>query len=66
MSHTLDDNIDICPHCGSVKEPWFSRTVPMGYICVDCGNDVNVETLDDMQYEVHKINNLVLVRSHLR
>lgn len=30
-----------CPHCGSEKEPWFSRCEPMGYHCQDCGKDVD-------------------------
>jgi len=28
---------DKCPHCGSEEEPYFSRVVPMGYYCPDCG-----------------------------
>ena len=28
-----------CPHCGSLKDPWFSRVEPMGYVCQDCGKD---------------------------
>ena len=28
-----------CPHCGSLKDPWFSRVEPMAYVCEDCGND---------------------------
>jgi len=30
-----------CPHCGSLKDPWFSRVIPMGYHCQDCGKDVD-------------------------
>ena len=30
-----------CPHCGSFKDTWFSRTEPMGFICPDCGRDVD-------------------------
>lgn len=30
-----------CPHCGSDKGTWFSRTEPMGDICEDCGKDVD-------------------------
>ena len=25
-----------CEICGSNKDPWFSRTEPMGYYCEDC------------------------------
>lgn len=30
---------DPCPHCGSLKDPWFSRSMPMGYYCQDCGKE---------------------------
>ena len=30
-----------CPHCGSTKGTWFSRTEPMGHFCEDCGKDVD-------------------------
>ena len=30
-----------CPHCGSQKDPWFSRVIPMNYHCQDCGKDVD-------------------------
>ena len=30
-----------CPHCGSTSGTWFSRSLPMGYICNACGNDVD-------------------------
>jgi uncharacterized protein (UPF0212 family) len=33
-----------CPHCGSDKDPFFSRVEPMGDHCPDCGKDV-----DDVQ-----------------
>lgn len=29
-----------CRQCGSFKDPWFSRELPMGYICQDCGKNV--------------------------
>lgn len=32
---------DPCPHCGSLKDPWFSRVLPMSYHCQDCGKDVD-------------------------
>jgi DNA-directed RNA polymerase subunit RPC12/RpoP len=32
-----------CPHCGSTKDTWFSRTEPMGFVCPDCGRDVDEE-----------------------
>jgi predicted RNA-binding Zn-ribbon protein involved in translation (DUF1610 family) len=28
-----------CPHCGSLKDPWFSRVLPMSYHCQDCGKN---------------------------
>lgn len=34
------DEIDRCRHCGSTKDPWFSRSLPMGYFCQDCGKEV--------------------------
>lgn len=30
-----------CPHCGSSKDPWWSRSEPMGYFCEGCGRDVD-------------------------
>jgi predicted RNA-binding Zn-ribbon protein involved in translation (DUF1610 family) len=30
-----------CPHCGSDKDTWFSRTEPMGDHCPDCGKMVD-------------------------
>ena len=32
-----------CPHCGSSKGFWWSRSEPMGYICEGCGFDVNLK-----------------------
>lgn len=32
---------DRCPHCGSTEDPYWSRIVPMGYFCPDCGKDQN-------------------------
>lgn len=26
-----------CRHCGSDKGSWFSRTIPMGNFCENCG-----------------------------
>jgi len=36
-----------CPHCGSFREPWFSRTEPMGNYCGNpmCGKNID-EVLD--------------------
>jgi len=31
----------VCPHCGSDKDPFFSRIEPMGFYCRDCGKDVD-------------------------
>ena len=42
-----DKNEDYkCPHCGSTKGFWFDRTMPMAYVCKDCGEEV-----DDMEGE---------------
>ena len=30
-----------CPHCGSDKGAWFSRTIPMGNFCESCGECVD-------------------------
>jgi predicted RNA-binding Zn-ribbon protein involved in translation (DUF1610 family) len=30
-----------CPHCGSDKDPFFSRVEPMGDYCPDCGKNVD-------------------------
>jgi hypothetical protein len=32
---------DSCWYCGSKEDPDFSRIVPMGYFCPDCGKDAN-------------------------
>jgi hypothetical protein len=37
----LEDEWPPCPHCGSYKDTWFSRTEPMGYYCSDCGKMVD-------------------------
>jgi predicted RNA-binding Zn-ribbon protein involved in translation (DUF1610 family) len=29
----------VCPHCGSDKDPFFSRIEPMGDYCPDCGKE---------------------------
>jgi ribosomal protein L37AE/L43A len=34
-----DANDIVCPHCGSDKDPFFSRIEPMGYYCRDCGEE---------------------------
>jgi len=36
----------VCPHCGSDNEPYFSRSVPMGFYCRDCGKDVDEKQSD--------------------
>jgi DNA-directed RNA polymerase subunit RPC12/RpoP len=37
----IEANTMPCPHCGSYKDTWFSRTEPMGYYCSDCGKMVD-------------------------
>jgi DNA-directed RNA polymerase subunit RPC12/RpoP len=38
----------ICPHCGSKKDPWFSRDMEdPGYFCADCGMNVHRPPLSD-------------------
>jgi len=32
-----------CQHCGSQKEPFFSRIEPMGYHCRDCGKNKDIQ-----------------------
>ncbi len=32
----MERNDDACLHCGSLKDPYFSRVEPMGYFCADC------------------------------
>ena len=41
MSRTPKTNHVYCPHCNSNNEPFFSRSVPMGFYCPDCGEDVD-------------------------
>jgi DNA-directed RNA polymerase subunit RPC12/RpoP len=46
MSRTPKTNHVYCPHCGSNNEPFFSRSVPMGFYCRDCGKDVDEKQSD--------------------
>lgn len=32
-----------CQHCGSQKEPFFSRIEPIGYHCRDCGKNTDTQ-----------------------
>jgi len=41
VSKTPKTNHVYCPHCNSNNEPFFSRSVPMGFYCPDCGEDVD-------------------------
>ena len=36
-----------CKFCGSSKGTWFSRTVPMGNFCEDCGKCADNEVEED-------------------
>lgn len=33
------ENLNACPICKSTDDPYFSRVVPMGYFCTDCGHE---------------------------
>ena len=46
MSRTPKTNRVYCPHCDSNNEPYFSRSVPMGFYCRDCGKDVDEKQSD--------------------
>ncbi len=46
MSKTPKTNHVYCPHCDSNNEPYFSRSVPMGFYCRDCGKDVDEKQSD--------------------
>lgn len=41
LAKALQTETPPCPHCGSTKDTWFSRTEPMGFVCPDCGQDVD-------------------------
>ncbi len=43
-----------CPHCQSTKDPEFSRVVPMGYFCPDCGEDVNEDPMEALHTAVRQ------------
>ena len=36
-----------CANCESEKEPYFSRSEPMGFYCADCGRDFDARNLQD-------------------
>ena len=40
MQYAQDGEYEDRCTCGSKKDPWFSRTVPMGYFCEECGREV--------------------------
>ncbi len=48
MSRTPKTNRVYCPHCDSNNEPYFSRSVPMGFYCRDCGKDVDEKQSDTL------------------
>jgi Zn finger protein HypA/HybF involved in hydrogenase expression len=58
---TIDDK---CPHCGSEEEPYFSRVVPMGYFCPDCGggDEEEVDLLKGKEYKIMPESILVFIR----
>ena len=45
MSEPIRKEKTYCPHCDSSREPYFSRSEPMGFYCYDCGRDVDDKTL---------------------
>lgn len=54
-----------CPHCGSKKDAWFSRSEPLGNYCQDCGKNVDEPqdgeewlTEDDLALAHHLKNSL--------
>ena len=36
-----------CTYCESDKEPYFSRSEPMGFYCADCGRNFDARDLQD-------------------
>ena len=36
-----------CANCESEKEPYFSRSEPMGFYCADCGRNFDERDLQD-------------------
>ena len=52
MSRTPKTNRVYCPHCDSNNEPYFSRSVPMGFYCRDCGKDVDEKQSDQTMSEL--------------
>ena len=36
-----------CANCESEKEPYFTRSEPMGFFCADCGRDFDKRDLQD-------------------
>lgn len=38
-----DEEFDYKCECGSLEEPYFSRTEPMGYFCTDCGEETKLK-----------------------
>ncbi len=39
LAEALREDDIVCPHCGSDKDPFFSRIEPMGDYCPDCGKE---------------------------
>lgn len=56
--------------CGSTREPYFSRIVPMGYVCPDCGTDVDdqqeLNTIMNTIEEVRKISHLLVPGANVK
>ena len=56
MSKTPKTNHVYCPHCDSNNEPYFSRSVPMGFYCRDCGKDVDEKQSDQTMSDTPRMD----------
>jgi len=56
VSKTPKTNHVYCPHCDSNNEPYFSRSVPMGFYCRDCGKDVDEKQSDQTMSDTPRMD----------
>jgi hypothetical protein len=56
MSRTPKTNHVYCPHCDSNNEPYFSRSLPMGFYCRDCGKDVDEKQSDQTMSDTSRMD----------